>query len=180
MSSKPFPYYSPRYKDDMFLLWYKLGKPSSTKFSNHALPNENGDIPFKGTIDNWIEEDWGERAAKLDQEIMQKIEEEVIAEKMTMLKQHTEIARNIQDMAIEYLETHKDQMTPSTAVRMLIEGIRIERESRGMPEVLENLSNASDEKLLKQIENLATRLPTEITPHDAEIDDLGNGYGEIK
>ena len=50
---------------------------------------------------------------------------------------------------------------------MLVEAVRIERISRGVPQVLEKMATMSDDDLLREAEKLLTRSPiTEIEPLD--------------
>jgi hypothetical protein len=60
----------------------------------------------------------------------------------------------MQDFAIDYLERNKEKINQNSAVRLLIEGIRIERESRGLPTMITKIQDSSDEDLMKQIQNL--------------------------
>lgn len=172
--------YSEPYKDELFLIWYNAGKPSVNHFvKRYMIPDKDGQIPNVATIGKWAREEWEERAQEYDDGVRKAIQDGAVATKVLMLKRHAEIGEKMQTVALEYLETHKDEMTSQTAVRMLIEGVRIERESRGLPEALSGLSDVSDEKILRQLEELVTRSPLSIEPanNDADVIDLGNGYG---
>jgi hypothetical protein len=57
-------------------------------------------------------------------------------------------------------------------VRLLVEGVRIERESRGISTTLEKITGLSDEELEKQVRQIVERSPVELIP--MEIDDADN------
>jgi len=78
----------------------------------------------------------------------------VISEKIEMLKRHADVGLQMQNMAIEYLNENRDELSSPAAVRMLVEGIRIERESRGIPAALDKMMNMTDEELMKEVTGL--------------------------
>lgn len=162
--------YSADYIDATFMKWYSAGKPALYKLLR-LMPNpkEFGldvGLPSETTLKVWYREIFVERGAALDEEVSRKMAEMLVAEKVQMLNNHVELAATMQKMALEYLEENKDKMNAPTAVRMLVEAVRIERESRGIPRTLEKMANISDTDLMKEIEDLLTRSPVDITPVD--------------
>lgn len=116
-------------------------------------PNDEGNTPSFETLNNWKKE-WIEKADELDAEFYGQVTVEAIAEKAEMLRRHTQVGTKMQDMAIKYLEENEDELTVNSATRLLIEGVRIERESRGIPDTLSKLSEKSDDELLNELQKL--------------------------
>lgn len=162
------------YKDQIFTLWYSMGKPVARVIYPKVPVTEDGQKPSYDTIHTWIRgEDFKERAAILDEQVLAQVNEKMIAEKVEMLNRHAGIGATMQDMAIEYLEAHKEDLGTNSAVRLLIAGVEIERESRGIATTVEKISKMSDSELENEIQKLITRSQVEFLPEgdDASITD---------
>jgi len=70
-------------------------------------------------------------------------------------------------MSIRFLNENQDVLSAPAAVRLLVEGIRIERESRGIPAALDKMQNMSDEQLLDEIKELMTSSSVSLEEIDA-------------
>ena len=99
-------------------------------------------------------------------ELIDEINQRVIAEKVEMLSRHTKLGQEMQDMALDYLKENVDELSSPAAIRLLVEGIRIERESRGVPEALEKISKMSDEQLLSEVKKIVSQSPVIIEPNE--------------
>ena len=145
------------YKQKVFLIWYEHGKLNASHLYNLVPDEENsGRKPFRSTLQTWIREDFSSKAQSMDDEVVEIIREKAITEKVQMLERHTETAVKMQNIAMTYLDQCADELNPNSAVRMLIEGVRIERESRGLPEALRKMMEKTDEDLLGEIQKLIT------------------------
>ncbi len=157
--------YTQTYVDAVFALWYASGKPSMNRL-HKKLPNPADfglpvQFPSIVTLNNWRDAHFLERAMALDEEVTRQLSERLISEKVAMLNDHAAVAVEMKQMAMDYLHAFPEKLNAQVALRMLVEGIRIERESRGIPHTLEKLSERSDDDLLKQIEDLITRIPVQ-------------------
>jgi len=167
--------FSPDYINRVFTIWYQAGKPSNGQLLL-MIPDPikfglSTGYPSTRTLTAWtreIENSFEDRAAVLDMEVSRQLGERLIAQKVAMLDSHAKIAAEMQDMAITYLRANKDKLSPNAAVRLLVEGVRIERESTGIPRTLEKLADRSDEELMKQIEDYLLRSPMETSPVEDE------------
>jgi hypothetical protein len=150
-------YFTDDYKEKCFIHWYNSGKPPASTYMINAAPDENGRIPSHQTLIKWTR-DWRERAELLDQEVRKQLEAKLIAEKAEMLKRHAVVGKKMQDIALEYLDDDEilDKLTPNSALRLLVEGLKTERISVGMPDVLEEVMTRTDEELLENITKLIT------------------------
>lgn len=124
--------FTEEYKNEIFMLWWANGKPNTTYLHQTIPPFKLGSTektPSRPTLDEWMKS-FKEKAEKLDEELMEKLSATAIAEKVKMLERHIDVAMKMQNMAIDFLENAEDSLNSNSAVRLLIEGLRIERQSR--------------------------------------------------
>lgn len=147
--------YASDYKDAVFYTWYNKGRCGIKVLAGYINRDENGRLPSIQILSKWKNDfNWEERANQLDIEVKAKVDGEVVAEKAEMLQRHALLGRRMQDIALEYLEEHQDELKSNNAVRLLVEGVRIERESLGLPSIISEIVKTSDEDLLKSIVDL--------------------------
>ena len=155
------------------MIWYRMGKPIASVLLENIPNNYNGQKPVQTVLSAWMT-DWGERALSLDEQVNFQLDKRLVEEKVEMLRRHTRVAENMQDLAVQQFERHEedtDYIPASTALRMLTEGIRIERESRGIPGMLEKLANKDDDGILDDIKKLVKK-SVEAKQDDISIIDL--------
>ena len=163
------------YKDQIFTLWYSMGKPVIRILYPKVPAGDTGEKPTIGTVNDWIKSDeFKTRAAVLDEQVFSQINERMVAEKVEMLNRHADVGVEMQDMAMKYLQEHKDDLGVTSSVRLLVAGIEIERGSRGIGTTFEKVSNMSNTELEEEIKKLISRAPVEFTPTDEEIDDASD------
>ena len=128
------------------------------------IPESWGDNkPNAATIGGWIRTDrFQDQAEALDNQVRQELESRLVQEKIEMLSRHANLGMEVQDIAIDYIRGHRDELTSNAAVRLLIEGVRIERESKGIPQALEKMINKTDEELLEEVKKLTDGANVEI------------------
>jgi hypothetical protein len=146
--------YDNNYRERAFWLWYDKGQISSAKLA-FALDEQEDNIPSTTTLENWIRE-WRERAEELDQEIKNKFSAEVIETKVEMLRRHANLGKELQDIGLEWIRDHKNELTAASVARLIKDGYDMERASVGVPEALTKMLSTSDEELIKQIEAALT------------------------
>jgi hypothetical protein len=91
-----------------------------------------------------------------------------------MLNRHADVGVSMQDMAMQYLEEHKTELGISPAVRLLVAGVEIERESRGIATTVEKITRMSDKDLESEIQKLLEKSPVELQVIDGELEDADN------
>lgn len=153
-----------------------MGRISASRLIKH-IPDEEGHYPTQSTLYAWINtNEWNERGNELDQKVMNTLDATLIQEKVEMLHRHTQVAEKMQSLAVDAIEKHlieerdPEWLTASSAIRLLTEGIRIERESRGIPGMLEKISKRSDEDLLEDIKKLTEKAVQENRKNAEAID----------
>lgn len=169
-------HHPPAYKDLVFVVWYKSGKTNARHLWG-LIPND--EIYFKGkptvnTLQNWINNDFPERAAVLDDQVMAEINGRMIAEKVEMLNRHAEIGKEMVTMSARYLKDHEDELTINSATRLLVAGIEIEQDSRGISSTVKKIAQMSDEQLEAEIKRLLLSAPVEFEAPESieeEIDE---------
>ena len=157
--------FSDHYKDELFLFWYADGKPSSPRFAKTIPPDTAGNKPSPATLGHWMTERsaWRKRSETLDEEVKNQIEAYAIAKKVEMLTRHSDVGRELQEVGAEYIRENLDKLKPSTAVRMIVEGVRIEQNSRGIGTAFKEMIDMPDAELAAKIEDLLDRTKVEIS-----------------
>jgi hypothetical protein len=147
-------------------VYFKLGKPSAESLHFSVPPDAYGRRPNRNILFKWINSDeWKDRIHNLDEMVSAELNGRLVQEKVKMLEEHTKIAGRMQEIGLDYLESHAGELTSATAIKLLTEGIRIERESRGIPDALRKMTELSDEALKKRIQDIYSRSPVvEIMP----------------
>jgi len=146
--------YTQDYKDAVFYTWYKRGKCTGNTLRGYIEPDVEGNIPHQAILVKWIKEDFQNRAIKLDEIVTLEMDNKVVAEKVEMLQRHAKLGTDMQDMAMVYLIDHPEELKPANAIKLLVDGIKTERESRGLPTIITETLNASDEALFESISKL--------------------------
>jgi len=127
------------------------------------IPEEWGNKPSAATLADWIRDSFMPKAETLNVRLAQEIEGRLVKEKVEMLYRHAEVGRKMQRIALERLdEIPDDELNANASVRLLVEGIKIERESVGLPQALEKLLDQDNEELLSRVEALIGDSPGEI------------------
>lgn len=169
-------WFSSEYKHIIFMLWYRNGKPRPGKLREISpVDDTSGKKPSIFTMNEWVEQ-FRVQAKELDDQVQKQLQDYMIKEKVEMLHRHADSGKKIQEMALKYLDAHQDEITVTTAIRMWVEGAKIERSSRGIAPMLEDISDASDEKLASELEKLLMGTAPELLPNppaDGDSDEFG-------
>jgi len=168
--------FADNFREKCFIDWYNAGKPPMASFMHMVKTDDQGDTPSKQTLDVWLRKEWRDRADILDEEVKIQLSSKLIAEKVEMLKRHAVVGKKMQDIALDYLDDPniQEKLSPNSALRLLVEGLKTERISVGMPDVLEEVMTKTDEELLEDITKLITEGSSEIIiDHDRdELSDM--------
>ena len=160
--------YTDGYKLIVFQIWYNNGKPDpSTLKDLIPVPDTNyGRKPSVVTLNEWIRSNFRNQAESLDEEVLEEVNAALVTSKIEMIKRHVEVAQEGQQIALNYLRGA--ELTPSAAVRLLADMMRVEKESMGIPEALSKVVQMSDEQLYKQLrEALEEGTIERIEPNDS-------------
>ena len=120
-------------------------------------------VPQPTTVKTWLaHEEWIARTEFLDGEVEKDLTKKYVASRVEMFERHAEIGREMQIIAVEWLRDHKDELGPGTAVRLLVDGVDMEQSTASIPEMIKKLKGMDDEKLLSEIQEYITELPSDI------------------
>jgi hypothetical protein len=151
-------------KEKLFIMWFNADRPTPAKFFA-ALDKYNR--PSVKTLRAWMNESWLPRAEVLDKEAMDKVNQQLVAKKVEMFQRHIAVAKKMQNKALDILDAAQD-ISSNTAVRMLVEGVRIERESIGVPAAFEKYRDMSDEQLIKEFQEMVKKSPSKMITAESE------------
>jgi hypothetical protein len=157
----PHSSFSQEYHDDAFRLWYSAGKPNVRQLYQMLPDNPDGRKPSHATLHKWVKEEFMEKAMEMDQEVVDALQEKLIQSKVEMMERHVDLSRKMQEVGFKVLDENPDNISVGNAVRLIIEGVRIERESNGIPDMLRKMALMTDEQVIKTIEQLASKSPVE-------------------
>lgn len=167
--------YSDDYKQIAFQIWYSNDRPNATILRKLLPPDEKNRIPIEVVICQWMDV-WNEEADTLDIEVKKKIDLDLVSQRAEMLKRQAQNAQIIQDKAMTYLNQHGFDKA-GDAIRGLVEGTRMERESRGLGEALDRIFKMDDEALRKELEYLLNRDRDVVVDGEvSEVDDADSEH----
>lgn len=151
--------YSEDYKLYVFRFWYNNSKRGGLWVAKNIplqVDHVTGKQITENVIDSWIKNDFQEYALSLDVEVSKQLDAKIVQERVEMLSKHTVIALELQKMGLEYLQ--EDAVLDSrVALQMLVKGIEIERESRGIPlEELLKFKDKTDKELINTLRSILT------------------------
>ena len=160
-------HFSQDYKIYVFSTWYANGKPFPKKL--HAMLEkpepESNKYPQPSTLNTWINNEFTAQAIFLDEQIAQELEKRLVSEKIEMLSRHAVIGKKMQDEAWIWFEGtktddgHLDLGNARTAITLLVEGLKVERESRGTPIIAEKFSRLTDDELVGKLKEYIADTP---------------------
>lgn len=151
------------YKHTVFSVWFDAGKPGASKLLRIIQPVTGTTIlPSLHMLNDWIQGSFIDMAEELDREIVQRLKEDTIASKVEMLERHITIGREMQEIALKWLRDHKDELNPNAAARLIVDGIKLEQESEGIPDALKRLASMSNEDLIDELGKMIADSPGRI------------------
>ena len=110
--------------------------------------------PSHATLGDWINNEFIPRAKELDEQVEMELRARLVNEKVEMLSRHAKLGETMQNMGVEYLQEHKNDITAASAVKLMVEGWRIERFSKGIPDMLDKIRDMTEDELITEISKL--------------------------
>lgn len=162
MSSLPqFREYTDDYKLKTKTEWYSAGRPTSPDLRKILLSkdvkDEVGRIPAVSALNKWRDQQlWDIWADELDSRALTLVEDDLIIKKAEMLKRHATMAEELQLEGMTYLKENKFD-TSASAVTAIIKGAELERESRGVGEMMVKMAKMGNNELVQEILRLSAR-----------------------
>lgn len=145
------PRFEDTYRETCFNIWVSQGAPDSPQKVLDIIPaNDNGDKPDVSTIRRWFDQDWKLRADNINSRALEIADEDLIQRKAEMLKEQAERGKKMQIMGVEHLEKEGFDSS-SSAVSAILGGAKLERESRGIGDLIVRMSQMSNSELQQEI-----------------------------
>ena len=137
------------YRLATYMLWYNAGKPSAEVLRRNLQPDPaSGIIPSLGAVQEWIKNIFIPMALELDEQVADSVNQAMVTQRIEMLDRHAVIAKEMQEMALEYLREN-GLGSSKNALMALINGVKMEHDARIIPtDILAKLGDMSDDKLL--------------------------------
>ena len=148
--------WSEEYKFKIFNLWYTSGKPGPAMFVKMVDEPDpkNNQIPNQYILQNWIYRDFVEMAAPIDDDVSESLQKMMVADKLKVLEYQAGMARELYDMGMNFLR-EKGLGNSRTALTAVVQGMQIERETKGAPQIMGQIEKLNDQELLNVFMELA-------------------------
>jgi hypothetical protein len=147
--------FSETYKEEVFFIWYRAGRPSIKKLIPLLQPAEDKRIPKIDTLRDWHDSlGWTSRADVMDAEVARDIEQTAIHEKIEMIRRHAETSQKLITLGMTFLEKAEGGgiNKAADAIRAVVQGMEIERVSRGLQIALGEIEGMTNEDLVRFVE----------------------------
>lgn len=161
--------FSDDYLLDVFYIWYNSGKPNNKQLLELVEEDKiSGLKPSERTLKEWINTRFKERALYIDNLVAERVESELVQQRVGMLERHATLGMKMQDMGLEYLEEH-GVGSARNAITLLVRGIEVEHEARIAPiDILQKLDKMTDDKLLEELKAYSSGKIIDANPVDMD------------
>lgn len=159
MRSDLFREYTEDYKQLIKQFWWKMGRPATLQLvKKEGFPiDEHGRKPNAQIINRWKNNElWDFWADELDSRAMVVVENDLIAQKVEMLRRHANVGFVMIEKGLEHLASGTFDSS-SAAVAAIKAGVEIERTSRGIGEMMMKMAKMDDGALKNEIMNYINR-----------------------
>jgi hypothetical protein len=164
-----FQQYTDEYKTIVRQTWFQAGMPSAEKLYSLISPDVNNNIPSVHTLSIWRRDQlWDIWADELNSRAMTIVEDNLIMQKVEMLKRHANDAAKLQELGLAYLKENEFDSS-SAAVSAVIRGAELERTSRGIGELIQKMAKMDDGALKNEIMTLINRASENDQIIDADL-----------
>lgn len=160
--------YDEQYVEQMFVFWYNSGRMKAVQLIElpECPKDKFGRIPVRRVVEAWVNErGWRERADILDAMAETKINDELVALKVSMLRKQAAQAAEVRQRAFDYLVNEPFDSSAS-AVSAFFKSAELERITLGISKTIERLSQMDDDEVLQKVRELAERAGSTILDAD--------------
>lgn len=149
--------YTSHYQETCFEVWYSSGRPKFTILLENIPVDEYGRKPQIFVLRSWRDDlGWDIRADELDAKVSVAADNDLVRQRVLMLKEQAAKARQLQKLGMEYLEEEGFDSAAS-AVSAIIKGANLERAARGVSEFMEKMIQMDDKSLTTEVQALLER-----------------------
>ena len=170
-------YYSTDYINQVFYVWYSMGRPGIPALMPFVPENNMGLTPTGATISAWRRNyGWVEQADRMDNEVREIVEQQYILPKAKMLSKHAEIGRKLWERGMEYLDKFEIK-NANAAIRAIEVGVAMERDSTNLEKLMDEVSRMDDGKLVRRLDNMFSKVKMNVDTAEEEKS-LPDGGGD--
>lgn len=172
MQNKIVPY-DEGYIEQVFVFWYTSGKiPPAKLIGLDTFPKDQfGRVPVRQVVESWLNErGWRERADVLDAQVETKINDELVALKVSMLRRQASRAKEVAEKAHEYIMSEGFDSSAS-AIAGFIKSSELERTTVGLSRTIEKLAQMRDDEIMEKIKELSERAGMTNVVDAAEVEE---------
>lgn len=145
------------YEEKCFAVWFELGRPGYAKVVESLPDDEHGRKPSRNVFLMWRKEkDWDVRADEIEARASLVTDDVLLNHRILMVKRQASKAKELQELGMEFLREEGFDSAAS-AVSAVIKGAELERQSRGMDDMLKRFSEMDDAQLTRAISDLLER-----------------------
>lgn len=149
--------FSNAYQEKCFAVWFELGRMGYTKILDKLPEDEFGRRPSRNVFLLWrTEQDWDVRADEIEAKAAIVTDNVLLNHRILMVKRQASKAKELQDLGMDFLREEGFDSAAS-AVSAVIKGAELERQSRGLDDMLEKLSKMDSAKLTETVQGLLER-----------------------
>jgi hypothetical protein len=166
--------YTQTYKDQLRQFWYATGRVElATLLRLEDCPKDQfGRIPNKQNVNKWKKEDmWDFWADDLDARAMTVVEDDLIAQRIEMLKRHSTVGFMMIEKGKEFLASGTFDSS-SSAIQAIKVGVEIERTSRGVSEFMAKTAQMDNSAVKEEIMKLISRASENNQIIDLEVEEV--------
>src|SRR3990167_756154 len=157
MSKDLIQRYSPRYKETVFAIWYENERAGVTRLHGLVPVDEYDRKPPLAMLGKWMEDgEWNIRADILDEQASSSLDIKLVESRIEIFKKHAEIGHKLQEIGLAYFEEH-ELKNEAIALKAIIDGARLERESLGLGTALAKVFSMNDNELQKELQKLLNK-----------------------
>lgn len=163
--------YTEDYIEQCFGIWYSMSQTSNMVVFQEAIPEYNGKKPSISTLRQFRDVyGWVERADAMNAKAIEKVEHQLIDQKVDMLKRQAEQALQVANLARDHLiENGFD--TSASAVNALFKATSEERTVRGISEFLIKISRMDNDGIINEAIKLLKRNSEAVDVEAVEVGD---------
>lgn len=147
--------FAPEYKEKVYLVWYEKDRPSATKLQEMIEPDGEGDKPSVSVLSDWIVQEFEPRADIIHVEAVAQHNDLLLKEQQEFLEKLQQDGKKLQFLAMQYFEEN-GVTSGNVALKALKLGLDMEQAALGMKELIDKLSNMSNEALEREIARLVS------------------------
>lgn len=138
--------------------WYAGGRPDGEASIMPVIPaDESGRKPAYLTLVGWRDTySWDAWADSMDAQVDKIVEDDLINERVKMLRDQASLGKELQTKALDYLRVNGFDSS-SSAVSAIKLGVDTERTSRGISDRLVKMTKLTDEELSEETQKLLDR-----------------------